>query len=111
MGLEAFQARKLAFALGLKRGADQFGGEVHDRAVPGISGDRMRSLVEINPFITCTDGRLFALDAKMNFDDNALFRHPDIRELRDLTEEDPLEVEARSTASTTSSSTATSAAW
>jgi succinyl-CoA synthetase beta subunit len=52
------------------------------------------SLVEINPFITTTDGRLFALDAKMNFDDNALFRHPDIRELRDITEEDPLEVEA-----------------
>jgi succinyl-CoA synthetase beta subunit len=52
------------------------------------------SLVEINPFITTTDGRLFALDAKMNFDDNALFRHPDIREQRDITEEDPLEVEA-----------------
>ena len=52
------------------------------------------SLVEINPFITTTDGRLFALDAKMNFDDNALYRHPDIRDLRDITEEDPLEVEA-----------------
>src|SRR6266705_6602946 len=52
------------------------------------------SLMEINPFVTCTDGRLFALDAKMNFDDNALFRHPDIRELRDLDEEDPLEVRA-----------------
>ncbi len=52
------------------------------------------SLMEINPFITCTDGRLFALDAKMNFDDNALFRHTDLRELRDVTEEDPLEVEA-----------------
>jgi succinyl-CoA synthetase beta subunit len=52
------------------------------------------SLCEINPFITTTDGRLFALDAKMNFDDNALFRHKDIKELRDITEEDPLEVEA-----------------
>src|SRR5437868_6432393 len=52
------------------------------------------SLVEINPFITTKDGRLFALDAKMNFDDNALFRHPDVRELRDTNEEDPLEVEA-----------------
>ena len=52
------------------------------------------SLLEINPFITTTDGRLFALDAKINFDDNALFRHPDLRELRDITEEDPLEVEA-----------------
>ena len=52
------------------------------------------SLMEINPFISCTDGRLFALDAKINFDDNALFRHSDLRELRDITEEDPLEVEA-----------------
>src|SRR5436853_7941242 len=50
--------------------------------------------MEINPFITCTDGRLFALDAKMNFDDNALFRHPELKELRDITEEDPLDVEA-----------------
>ncbi len=52
------------------------------------------SLMEINPFITCSDGRLFALDAKMNFDDSALFRHPELKELRDITEEDPLEVEA-----------------
>src|SRR5438105_14178656 len=50
--------------------------------------------MEINPFITCNDGRLFALDAKMNFDDNALFRHPELKELRDVAEEDPLEVEA-----------------
>ncbi len=52
------------------------------------------SLVEINPFITTTDGRLFALDAKINFDDNAMFRHADLKELRDTTEEDALEVEA-----------------
>src|SRR5947199_1716339 len=56
--------------------------------------DTDASLLEINPFITTTDGGLFALDAKINFDDNALFRHPDIRELRDVAEEDPLEVEA-----------------
>src|SRR5208283_4566541 len=56
--------------------------------------DTDASLLEINPFITTTDDRLFALDAKLTFDDNALFRHPDIRELRDITEEDPLEVEA-----------------
>ena len=56
--------------------------------------DTDASLLEINPFITTTDGRLFALDAKINFDDNALFRHNDLRELRDLNEEDPLEVEA-----------------
>ncbi len=52
------------------------------------------SLFEINPFITTTDGRVFALDAKVNIDDIALDRHPDIKELRDITEEDPLEVEA-----------------
>jgi succinyl-CoA synthetase beta subunit len=93
MGLEAFQARKLAFALGLK--APQI-----SQAVQFMTGlyrafeETDSSLMEINPFITCTDGRLSALDAKMNFDDNAMFRHGDLRELRDVTEEDPLEVEA-----------------
>jgi len=52
------------------------------------------SLVEINPLILTPDGKLFALDAKVNFDDNALFRHPDVKEMRDIHEEDPLEVEA-----------------
>lgn len=93
MGLEAFQARKLAFQLGLKPAqvnqAVQFMQGLY-RAFLATDA----SLVEINPFISTTDGRLFALDAKVNFDDNALFRHPDIRELRDVTEEDPLEVEA-----------------
>ena len=93
MGLEAFQARKIAFALGLKPAqinpAVQFLTALY-RAF--LESDA--SLVEINPFVSCTDGRLFALDAKMTFDDNAMFRHPDIRELRDITEEDPLEVEA-----------------
>jgi succinyl-CoA synthetase beta subunit len=93
MGLEPFQARKIAFTLGLK--PSQI-----NPAVQFLTGlyrafmDTDASLVEINPFITCTDGRLFALDAKLTFDDNALFRHPDIRELRDIGEEDPLEVEA-----------------
>lgn len=93
MGLEPFQARKIAFQLGLKP-------QQINPAVQFLTGlyraflDTDASLVEINPFISCTDGRLFALDAKLNFDDNALFRHPDIRELRDITEEDPLEVEA-----------------
>ena len=93
MGLEPFQARKIAFALGLK--AAQI-----NPVVQFLTGlyraflDTDASLVEINPFISCMDGRLFALDAKMTFDDNALFRHPDLRELRDTTEEDPLEVEA-----------------
>src|SRR3989441_8155523 len=93
MGLEAFQARKLAFALGLKP-------QQISEAVRFMTGlfrafqETDSSLMEINPFISCTDGRLFALDAKVTFDDNAMFRHPDLRELRDITEEDPLEVEA-----------------
>src|SRR5947208_1924051 len=93
LGLEAFQARKLAFQLGLK--PDQI-----NQAVKFMTGlykafeETDSSLMEINPFITTSDGRLFALDAKMNFDDNALFRHPELKELRDITEEDPLEVEA-----------------
>jgi succinyl-CoA synthetase beta subunit len=93
MGLEAFQARKIAFQLGLKptqiNPAVQFLTQLYRAFL-----DTDASLVEINPFISCADGRLFALDAKINFDDNALFRHPDLRELRDITEEDPLEVEA-----------------
>ena len=52
------------------------------------------SLAEINPFILTKDGKVYALDAKINFDDNALYRHKDLVELRDLNEEDPLEVEA-----------------
>ena len=93
MGLEPFQARKIAFALGLKP-------QQINPAVQFLTGlyraflETDASLLEINPFITCSDGRLFALDAKINFDDNAMFRHPDLRELRDITEEDPLEVEA-----------------
>jgi succinyl-CoA synthetase beta subunit len=93
LGLEAFQARKLAFRLGLKP-------EQINQAVKFMTGlykafqETDSTLMEINPFITCSDGRLFALDAKMNFDDNALFRHSELKELRDITEEDPLEVEA-----------------
>ncbi len=93
MGLEAFQARKIAFSLGLKPA------QMND-AVQFLTGlyrvflESDASLVEINPFISCTNGRLFALDAKLTFDDNALFRHPELHELRDFAEEDPLEVEA-----------------
>jgi succinyl-CoA synthetase beta subunit len=93
MQLEPFQARKIAFELGLKPAQIA-------PAVKFLTGlyraflETDASLVEINPFITTSDGRLFALDAKLTFDDNALFRHPDLRELRDTSEEDPLEVEA-----------------
>lgn len=93
IGLQAYQARKLAFALGLK--PDQINLAVKFMtALYKAAEDSDASLVEINPFVSTTFGKLFALDAKINFDDNALFRHQDIRELRDITEEDPLEVEA-----------------
>jgi succinyl-CoA synthetase beta subunit len=93
VGFQAFQARKLAFGLGLK--PEQLNPAVQlMTALYRATAETDASLCEINPFITTTDGRVFALDAKMNFDDNALFRHKDIKELRDLGEEDPLEVEA-----------------
>ncbi len=93
VGFGAWQARKLAFALGLKptqiNAAVAFLQSIYKAFV-----ETDASLLEINPFITTKDDKLFALDAKMTFDDNALFRHAAIRELRDLAEEDPLEVEA-----------------
>ncbi len=93
VGLSPFQARKLAFALQLR--GDQVGKATRMmlalyQAFVGTDA----SLLEINPLIVTKTGDLLALDAKMNFDDNALFRHTDIRDLRDLSEEDPLEVEA-----------------
>ncbi len=92
-GLAAFQARKIGYFLGLKPG------EVNQLVILLIGlykayVETDASLVEINPLIVTSDGRIFALDAKVNFDDNSLFRHKDIRDLRDITEEDPLEVEA-----------------
>ena len=93
VGFQPFQARKLAFALGLK--PEQVNPAVQlMTALYRATAEADASLCEINPFITTTDGRVFALDAKMTFDDNALFRHKDIKELRDIAEEDPLEVEA-----------------
>ncbi|HEV2578351.1 MAG TPA: ADP-forming succinate--CoA ligase subunit beta [Acidobacteriaceae bacterium] len=93
IGFQPYQARRLAFKLGLE--AAQVG-----EAVKFMMGlyrafiETDSSLMEINPFITTKDGKLMALDCKINFDDNALFRHKDLKELRDLSEEDPLEVEA-----------------
>jgi succinyl-CoA synthetase, beta subunit len=93
VGLRPFQARKLAFGLGLPgelvNQAAKFMLSLYD-AYEKIDA----SLVEINPFLLTSDGRLIALDAKINFDDNALFRHKDYLELRDLNEEEPLEIEA-----------------
>ena len=93
LGLGDFQARRLAFGLGLA-------GEQLKQAVPLIRNlfavylARDCSLVEINPLVVTQDGRVFALDAKLNFDDNALYRHKEVAELRDIHEEDPLDVEA-----------------
>ncbi|MBZ5646280.1 MAG: ADP-forming succinate--CoA ligase subunit beta [Acidobacteriia bacterium] len=93
IGLLGYQARKLAFGLGLK--AEQINEAVRFMtALYKACEATDASLAEINPFITTKDGKLYALDAKINFDDNALFRHKDLKELRDITEEDPLEVEA-----------------
>ncbi len=93
VGLAGYQGRKLAFALGLKptqvNQAVTFFQSLYKAFVESDA-----SLLEINPFITTKDDKLFALDAKMTFDDNALFRHPEVKALRDVAEEDPLEVEA-----------------
>ncbi len=91
--LQPFQARKIAFGLGLR-------GDQVKNAVKFILSlykafvDTDASLAEINPLVVTKQGQVLALDAKMNFDDSALFRHPDILEMRDISEEDPLEVEA-----------------
>src|ERR1044072_4657655 len=92
VGFRSFQARKLAFGLGL-------GSELINPAVKFMQAlynayEQMdASLLEINPFLLTKDSRLIALDAKINFDDNALFRHKDFHALRDLNEEEPLEIE------------------
>ncbi len=93
VGLQPFQARRLAFGLGLESGANKQGVRFIDRLYAAYIGTDC-SLAEINPLVVTDDGNLVALDAKMNFDDNALFRHGNIRELRDTDEEDPLEVDA-----------------
>jgi succinyl-CoA synthetase beta subunit len=93
LGLTAFQARKLAFGIGMP--VNTISGAVQAMtALAKAYVDVDASLAEINPFIITTDGRVMALDAKINIDDNALYRHKDILEFRDLNEEDPLEVEA-----------------
>ena len=93
VGLRPFQARKLAFGLGIPNDlvgqATKFMLSLYDAYEKTDA-----SLVEINPFLLTKDKRLIALDAKLNFDDNALYRHKDYAELRDLNEEEPLEIEA-----------------
>jgi succinyl-CoA synthetase beta subunit len=94
VGFQPYEGRQLAFATNLS-------GDLLRPAVGLMSGlykafaAKDSSLAEINPLVVTSDGRLLALDAKMNFDDNALFRHTDIADLRDIDEEDPLEVQAQ----------------
>ena len=88
-----YQARKLAFALGLSGDTFQKGLSFM-RALFTAYVETDASLAEINPLLVTKSGGVLALDAKMTFDDNALFRHAEIREMRDLAEEDPLEIEA-----------------
>src|SRR5499433_185233 len=93
VGFVDFQGRKLAYGLGLPK--DSINKAVgFMRALYRAFSESDASLVEINPLVLTKSGDLIALDAKMGFDDNALFRHADIREMRDVTEENPKEVEA-----------------
>ncbi len=91
--LQGFHTRQLVFGLELPQALQRAGAEVF-RGLYRIFQEKDCSLAEINPLVVTTDNRLLALDAKLNFDDNALFRHPEIQALRDLDEESPLEVEA-----------------
>jgi len=92
-GLAPYQARNLAFGIGVPA-ASVNAAAAAMMALAKAYLDKDMSLAEINPFILTKDGKVFALDAKINFDDNALYRHKELLELRDLSEEDPLEVEA-----------------
>ena len=92
-GMQAFQARKLAKQLQFESGQLKAASKLFDglyRTFVGLDC----SMVEVNPLVVTTDGEVLALDAKFNFDDNALYRHPDVAALRDTAEEDPREVEA-----------------
>lgn len=94
IGLASFQANELAHGLGLEGdAAKSFGRFV--KALSEMATDLDTDLVEINPLVVTTDGQVMALDGKMAFDDNALYRHPDIAEMRDESEEDPSELEAK----------------
>ncbi len=93
VGLRPFQGRRLAFGLGLQGEAVRQATRLI-LALAKAYDETDASLIEVNPLVVTDQGALYALDAKMTFDDNALFRHPEIRELRDPDEEDPLEVEA-----------------
>jgi succinyl-CoA synthetase beta subunit len=93
VGIVPFEARQLGFAIGLDGPQTNKFVKVASALYEAFLATDA-SLVEINPLVVTAEGNLLALDAKMNFDDNALYKHPDIKDLRDLAEEDPLEIEA-----------------
>jgi len=93
LGLQPFQGRRIAAGLGLEGSTARKAAKLVGSLVRAYL-DTDASLVEINPLLVTGDGEVLALDAKMSFDDNALFRHPDVAEMRDLAEEAPSEVEA-----------------
>jgi succinyl-CoA synthetase beta subunit len=93
LGFQDFQARNLAFGLGLSGDAFKNGVKFLKALYAAYDGMDC-SLAEINPLVVTAEGGILALDAKINFDDNALYRHPELEQLRDLDEEDPLEIEA-----------------
>ncbi|SFP45396.1 ADP-forming succinate--CoA ligase subunit beta [Hydrogenimonas thermophila] len=94
IGFQGFHGRKLAFGLGLAK--EEIGPFIKfAQALYKVYMDKDAEMIEINPLIKTGDGKFLALDAKMGFDDNALGRHPDIVEMRDLSEEEPTEVEAK----------------
>src|ERR1039458_4438945 len=93
MGLAPYQARKLTFGIGVPAAsANAAAAAMVALAKAYLAMDA--SLAEVNPFILTRDGKVYALDAKIDFDDNAIYRHKELLDLRDLNEEDPLEVEA-----------------
>jgi len=94
VGFQPYEGRRLAFATNLGSDLLRPAGELMSGLYKAFAA-KDASLAEINPLVVTSDGRLLALDAKMNFDDNALFRQPEIAALRDRDEEDPLEVQAR----------------
>jgi malate-CoA ligase subunit beta len=93
VGLAGYQARNLAFGLGLHGAAAKNAGELFQQVYAAFMATDA-SLLEINPLVVLKDGRVLALDAKMTFDDNAMFRRPNVAELRDYAEEDPREAQA-----------------
>ncbi len=93
LGLLDFQARELAYGLGLE-GVAFKNGVKFIKAIAAAAGELDTDLIEINPLVVTTDGGVMALDAKMSFESNALYRHPDVQDMRDLSEEDAAEIEA-----------------